>query len=262
MSLNLPDRFHIYVLLLTVILTPLVYSAKNVTIQKCCAVDETYDVSKDLCVPSGKTDWNLKIYSRAKKSYLPKNTLPRNWRMKYNSKPWCSSPLTIREHIGNYVVFTNGSLFVLTFESLYHPNDYCLDYNAVRLCKPDSERPLSEVRKCCGFNASFSNTYNGCQIGADVKPKIEIDVLKGQALTIGYPLCNSTEEITLSRISFNSSKFFSNGSLWVPEHQILLPPTRYCLDHIVEHTGKSFFQTIRYTLTIYTNYLYSLNFAG
>ncbi|KAK9883732.1 hypothetical protein WA026_001920 [Henosepilachna vigintioctopunctata] len=159
--------------------------------------------------------------------------------MKYNSKPWCSSALTIREHKGNYVVFTNGSLFVSTFESFYHPNDYCLDYNAVRLCKPDSERPLSEVRKFCGFNASFSNTYNGCKIDADVKPKIEIDVLKRQALTIGYPLCNTTEEITLSRISFNSSKFFSSGRLWVPEHTILLPPTRYCLDHIVEHTDNT-----------------------
>lgn len=228
--MNLPGAF-IFLVILT-FSVPSIQSAKNVTIQKCCALKETLDKNNS-CVSSPHYEWNLNFYSPAKKILLPKHTIPPNWHFKYSSMPDCPEPIIIRDRSTDYVGFLNGSLFVIPYGILLHPNDYCLDYRAVKLCL--SKKP-SEIKKCCGYNATFSTEKHGCSIGAD--PSLTIDVIKGEKLSTGYPSCNGSDEIALVRTLFNVSNFQSNGSLWVPEHRILLPPSRYCLEHILEHTGE------------------------
>ncbi|XP_045482616.1 probable G-protein coupled receptor Mth-like 1 [Harmonia axyridis] len=219
--------------LFLLISVPSFHCAKNVTIQKCCSLKETLDKNSS-CLSTSRNEWNLKVYSPVKKIFLPKHTIPPNWHFKYNSRPDCPEPIVIGKGDGDYIGFLNGSLFVVLFGTFVHPADYCIDYNAVELCM--SKKP-SEIKKCCGSNATFSIEKHGCKIGAD--PSLLVDVIKGEKLSTGYPSCKGSDEIAIVRTLFNVSNFYTNGSLWVPEHQTLLPPSRYCLEHILEHTDKT-----------------------
>ncbi|XP_044765566.1 probable G-protein coupled receptor Mth-like 1 [Coccinella septempunctata] len=231
-KMDFSESCALFFLLLTITVTG-IQTAKNVTIQKCCALKETLDKNRT-CVPSTKNEWDLKIYSPAKKNFLPKHTIPTNWHFKYSSMPDCPEPFVTGEDFGYYVGFLNGSLLAVRYGTLLHPNDYCIDYNSAKLCLAEKR---SEIKKCCGHNSTFSTERQGCVLGAH--PSLKLDDVKGEKLSAGYPTCNSSNEIAIVRTFFNESNFHTNGSLWLPEHRILLPPSRYCLEHVLEHTDET-----------------------
>ncbi|EFA10672.1 probable G-protein coupled receptor Mth-like 1 [Tribolium castaneum] len=225
------------VLLLLLGAFSIVHSARNVTISKCCPFTATLN-NENKCIPVLTPKWTLKVFSPRNRSYLPDNQVPPNWHLKPASKPPCAMPALLTPNLGNYIPFQNGSLYVLEYDEVVHPDNFCIDYAAVLVClkaqQPESMTAV-RVKKCCGENAIFSETNKTCIHFKDAGYKI--DVGSDKKLTAGFPTCDHQEVVITEML--REAEMHKNGSLWLPKMKVLLPAANYCLENILEDAGHS-----------------------
>jgi G protein-coupled receptor Mth (Methuselah protein) len=213
-------------------------SARNVTISKCCKFDESLSSTENKCLPVvHQPTWTLKVYSPAKQAYLPKDRVPPNWHLKAGVKPDCFRPALLTPHLGTYVPFQNGSLFVVEYNKLVHPGNYCIDYGAVLACLEDQPQSMSLVRvkKCCGSDGIFSETNNTCIHMRD--SPYRIDLGPNKTLGTGFPSCSQQEIVFVGKL--DEARMQDNGSLWLTKTKTLIPVGNYCLEHVFENAGRA-----------------------
>lgn len=205
-------------------------AVKIVPVQKCCKLDESFDKNLNAC--KNKTDfdkWNLRIYSIARKGYWPKGSIPPNWNIQESQKPQCKEPIFLQD-FSKYIVFQNGSLFLITFDTIIHPHDYCIDYQTAVICK-NFQNDMSNVRSCCGDGAVFSTTKNGCVTAKNLTKNLKD--AEGKNLIFSYPECKENQKLAIAG-KLDENNLFKNGSLLMPSLKANLPHTNYCLEHILE----------------------------
>ncbi|KAF5291207.1 hypothetical protein FQA39_LY14449 [Lamprigera yunnana] len=223
------------VVFLTLTLTTVSAVVKNVTVSKCCKLEE--HISKndgDVCVHGKIETWAPRIYSWKKKNFMdiPRNTLPSNWHLKTGQFPRCKGVNATK--ITSFVGFQNGSLWLTEYHGLLvHPLLYCIDYNIAFVClnQEQSENSVT-VKKCCGTNAMYKDAENRCINVNGSNNKINI----GQDKTVvaGFPNCESHMEIAGK---YNSTRLQENGSLLL-EGTNLIPQGEFCLEHVLENDLK------------------------
>lgn len=205
---------------------------KNVTINKCCRIDEhlTKSPSNFTCV-NRQENWIFRIYENGAKV---RNTLPKYFLLKESQRPACVS----LRHIFNndYILLPNGSLFAPSLHSLnnntfFHPRQYCLDYTAALVCVDPTNK--TEVRKCCFEGQAFSQKTKGC-----VNATKGLEHLFGEdlALTFGFPKCRQDNHGVVGKI--HRPELLVNGSLWLNTSGKLLDSGGFCLEHIVDDPGR------------------------
>lgn len=219
----------IFLMLILATFSNAIAALKNVTVAKCCAFDQYISKNDGYTCVSGKIDeWAPKIYSPKKKSYLPipRNTVPPNWHLKPSQFPNCRGVNATK--IENFIGFQNGSLWLVEFHGkLADPLSYCIDYNIAFVCLNEN---LVPVRKCCGSNAAYNDIENRCVALNGTDKTISV----GPNMTIieGFPVCKDHKE---NAGKFDKTYLQENGSLFVNEHNILLPPGEFCLEHVLEN---------------------------
>ncbi|XP_060528475.1 probable G-protein coupled receptor Mth-like 1 [Cylas formicarius] len=207
---------------------------KNVTIMKCCGSDETltYD---NKCLKNASVSWKLTIL--VNKTLNNFNRLPATWIVKESSRPPCSEPKIGDLVRKNVIPFINGRMYSVEYNDQIDADQYCIDYNYALFChNPSPERiTYVYVKKCCLEGAIFSETNSSC-VGMNDK-SYKIDVGQEKNLNYGFPNCEDNAIVVAGKQ--HESQIINNGSLWMMDRKILLNPGNYCLEHILEHAGRS-----------------------
>ncbi|XP_066151869.1 probable G-protein coupled receptor Mth-like 1 [Euwallacea fornicatus] len=224
-------------MLLGVVNTEIVPVKKYVTIAKCCALDETLTYDRR-CLKSFNSSWDLHILYKGQLKQFKE--IPPRWAVNESSRPQCTSESMIEDLTSRTVVpLINGDMLSVTFDVRMGPSQFCLDYDYVIFCRPDSkseEKPLPLVKKCCGKDAIFSDTNSTCILFSD--PGYSIDVGASAKLGAGFPKCEEKVEPVVAG-KFHKSNLTNDGSLWVNASEVFLPPANFCLEHIFENAGGS-----------------------
>lgn len=207
---------------------------KNVTLNKCCRIDEHLTKNSNFTCASRPEKWNFRLYEKGAQTV---NTLPKYFFLKESQRPKC--PTTLRFTLNNdYILLPNGSLFVPSLHSLnndkfFNPGQYCLDYTTALVCIIPTNK--TEVRKCCFKGHSFSQTTKGC-----VDTKNQFDKLFGDDLVLntGFPQCKENNHGVVGMI--HRPELLENGSLWLNSSGKMLDPDSFCLEHVVDDPGRFF----------------------
>lgn len=228
------------IICLTLLLVTAISGQKEVQIGKCCVIDEY--LGKDTnytCTPGRNLSWTLKILN-PRKHGLIKDIIPKYWHIQENRRPQCSNPRSFSAKSPSpYVVFSNGSLFLPEYsEKLYHPSEYCLDYGAVIVCTDEEAQnithPSVRVKKCCLGDGAYSETKQSCITMNESLPLRHLDDFAVRGA--GFPECRDGHAIVGK---MNQSKLLQNGSLFMNQTQVLLPPGGFCLENVLEQPGES-----------------------
>lgn len=210
---------------------------KNVTIAKCCALDETL-TSDYKCLKSFNSSWDLRIYVNQSLARYT-GSLPPRWELKENTQPQCTERVIEDLSMKNVIPFINGYMLSVIYEKKIAPHQFCLDYDYAIYCRPgiSPERITSVlVKKCCGKDAIFSETNSSCIDFND--QTYSIDIGQDKSIGAGFPACPEQKERVVAG-KLHQAQLMSNGSLWVNASDVLLPSANYCLEHILEQAGKS-----------------------
>lgn len=210
---------------------------KNVTVSKCCLLDEylVKDASGVRCVPGNQEYWTPRIYSARKKKLLTQGMIPSNWHVKEAQRPECNAtyfPLNHQRTTG--IVFENGSMWLLEYSKFVRPSKFCIDLNAALVCL--DEVLISNqvhVKKCCGNGAVYKDTKKSCVTikGSDYK----IDLDEDKTLIEGFPPCDDDHMVIAGKL--HEADLQENGSLLLDEANVLLPAGDFCLEHVLENAG-------------------------
>lgn len=213
--------------------------AKDVTVQKCCKIDEHLNKEANwTCVRNnGTKNWNVKIFSPEQQAFL--DDIPEGWVFRDGVRPRCSKPMQISmSTMVNYILAVNGSVFVPSLNSsFFPPEDYCLDYDAILICTPELMKP--KVRKCCSDSFVYTHLKNTCVKGTNV---YKVPVKKGFVYVDAFPECETEGNISLAVVgTMRESELFDNGSILVQKSGLLLEAETFCLVNVLESPGKTRF---------------------
>ncbi|XP_057657247.1 probable G-protein coupled receptor Mth-like 1 [Diorhabda carinulata] len=206
---------------------------KTVNINKCCKFNELLTIQNQTCAQNSSSSWNLEIYNARKGKFELFTELPVNWKVKEDNFLNCSKPQQLKFQQKNNFPFLNGSVFSLEFNRLFHPNEFCLDYQSALVCLNEPEN-LIVIKKCCGDNAIFSQTKSTCITIKDVGYKI--DVGQNRTLGAGFPPCADNNMHVVGEL--RKSTIMNNGSLLV-DNKLHLGAGNFCLEHVLEQTERS-----------------------
>lgn len=216
-----------------------VVTAKDVTLQKCCKMDEYLNKDTNYtCVKSnGTRNWSVKIFDPVKSTFL--DGIPEGWLFQESTRPRCSKPIQYSSvsSMVNYIVAVNGSVFVPSLSSLFFPpEDFCLDYEALLVCTPELMVP--KVRKCCSDGFVYTHLKNTCVKATDI---YKVSLEKGFADVDAFPECESEGNISLAIVgTMKESELFENASIWLPKSGLLLEAETFCLVNVLESPGNAF----------------------
>lgn len=205
---------------------------KNVTINKCCRIDEHLTKNYNFTCVNRPENWNFRLLEKNKQTV---NTLPKYFLLKESKRPKC--PTALRFTLNNdYVLLPNGSLFVpslhgLNNERFFHPGQYCLDYTTALVCINPTNK--TEIRRCCFKGQAFSRAAKEC-----VNTKVQVDRLFGDdvAIATGFPKCPGGNHGIVGNI--HRPERLENGSLLLNSSGKLLDPDSFCLEHVVDDPGR------------------------
>ncbi|KAJ8917862.1 hypothetical protein NQ315_010775 [Exocentrus adspersus] len=224
------------IVLLVVVFSTTTFAVRSVSISKCCNADEMLvpDQSDFKCVKNVSSSWHLRIFVLKNQTFTTFSTLPAHWKIVHNNKPNCVGLRRLSyEALFNFPV-SNGSFLSVEYNTIFHPNQYCLDYTSALVCMHPEHITRVTVKKCCGENAIFSQTNQSCVLFNSESYKI--DVGPNKTLVAGFPRCKENKHQPVAR--YHESELFSNGSL-LANGKMLLPPGNFCLEHIFEHSALS-----------------------
>lgn len=223
--------------LLVMFVIQLTWALKSVTISKCCAINQYLD-SENKCRRNESSSWDLRVYNGRKRTFENYSTLPKHWIVKDSVMPNCARKRRLLLQGKNNFPFFNGSLYSIEFDQLFHPDQYCLDYQSSIVCLKDLPENITHVvvKKCCGRNAIFSQANSSCRAFKD--NTYNIDVGRDKTLGAGFPECVDNRMQVVGELQ--KSKLLSNGSLEL-ESKLILPARNFCLEYILEHNSKTSF---------------------
>lgn len=210
--------------------------AKDVTVKKCCKMNEylSKETNYTCMEVKGDSKWNVKIFDPEASAFL--NGFPEGWLFQENTRPICSKPIPFSAStMVNYIVAVNGSVFVPSLNSsFFSPEEYCLDYETILVCTPELMAP--KVRKCCSDGFVYTHLKNTCVKATDV---YNVD-LKGRFAHVdAFPECESDGNISLAVVgTMRESELFDNGSIRVKKSGLFLEPETFCLVNVLENPGK------------------------
>lgn len=214
-----------------------VAAAKDVTLQKCCKMDEYLNKETNYtCVKSNsERNWSVKIFDPVLSTFL--DSIPEGWLFEEDSRPRCSKPMQYSSvsSMVNYIVAVNGSVFVPSLNSsFFPPQEYCLDYEAILVCTPELMAP--KVRKCCSDGFVYTHLKNTCVKATDI---YKVSLKKEFAHVDSFPECESEGNISLAIVgTMKDSELFENGSILVQKSGLLLEAETFCLVNVLESPGK------------------------
>lgn len=208
----------------------------NVTINKCCKFDESVPSRDFKCVYSNDVKWDMLVY--VKKTLKPyKDRVPDNWILRKNHKPDCKN--AEMWYPKSYIPFLNGSLWSINYNTLWHPDDYCLDYTSAIVCKRGPQELESKVKinECCGPDAIFYETNQTCVVMKG--NSYIVDVGSNMSLIQGFPDCSEKKFGYADKLNA-SSMLLANGSLVLKKGLRPIPPANFCVEHVMEKASKSY----------------------
>lgn len=215
---------------------------KPVTLNKCCPKEEYLSKETNFtCVPGGSSSSSYlpKIYSPVKKMYLPEDKKPAHWTI-VHQKPTCPFGYRLKPAFSTrIIVIENGSLFLPGHPSPIDPSLFCYNDNMAMVCfkeQESMEQPVS-IKECCGRNAIFKEkSYKCVRNDSDTINLKSGFVFSGQ----DFPACGNDSDFVITG-KFDNDDLQGNGSLLVriKEHEVLLDSDAYCIEHVLEKTGKS-----------------------
>lgn len=215
-----------------------VVAAKDVTLNKCCRMDEYLNKETNYtCVKINGVvrDWNVKVFDPDKSGFI--DGIPEGWLFQESARPRCSKPMqySVVSSMVNYIVAVNGSVFVPSLNSsFFPPQDYCLDYEAILVCTPELMAP--KVRKCCSDGFVYTHLKNTCVKATDV---YKVPLKEGFAHVDAFPECESEGNISLAVVgTMRESELFENASIRVKKSGLLLEAETFCLVNVLESPGK------------------------
>uniref|UniRef100_A0A0C9QE89 Mthl1_0 protein n=1 Tax=Fopius arisanus TaxID=64838 RepID=A0A0C9QE89_9HYME len=244
----------IYHLLLTGALCVSISASTTQTIiLKCCKFGEKLEKPSDgdnleklKCVPNSKA-WEPVIYSPSKKSIILQP--PLHWKILEGKRPNCGD-----DKVLSFVPYSSFTPFIILEAgdaileggsgSTYGSSDYCADPKALLVCMPrkiETNRAAAtmrpRVRRCCGENAVFSESRDGCQY---MKEPENLSPLLPNASAIemlpGFPICKNSENFTIIAEA-KDAILQPDGGIYVDG--INLPSLQYCVERIKEADGRA-----------------------
>ncbi|XP_076252367.1 adhesion G-protein coupled receptor methuselah-like 1 isoform X2 [Rhynchophorus ferrugineus] len=204
---------------------------RNVTIGKCCALDEilTYEQK---CIKSYNSSWDLKVYSNGSfVSFAGK--LPPRWVVKEHLRPRCAKPVVEALENRRFVPSITGTAMIVEYDQKITPSQYCIDYNYVLFC-PNNYSPEGYtsvlVKKCCGENAVYSEQNSTCVHFKN--SSYNIDVGPNKTLGFGFPICGGSSFTVAGKL--NQAHLLDNGSVLINSSSVTLPAGNFCLEFMKE----------------------------
>lgn len=211
--------------------------AQQVTLKKCCGMDEYLNKETNYtCVKAnGGKNWTVKIFDPVLKTFWDEP--PKGWLFNESVRPLCSKPIqySFANSMVNYIVMDNGSLFVPSLNSsFFPPEDYCLDYESILVCTPELMVP--KVRKCCSDGFVYTHLKNTCVRGTDI---YKVPIKQSFAHVDAFPDCESEGNVSLAVVgTMKESELFENGSIWIQKSKLMLEAETFCLVNVLENPGK------------------------
>lgn len=237
----------------------------RVELNKCCSFGEYLDKSKTCMVGSSEL-WIPLIYLISRKKYHePSGTAPKFITFDPNVFPisraldinkiqdkkteedmvTCTvEDLELITGTNNFILFSNGSLFLPKRAILLPPSSYCVDQQAALVCFPQSSAnlPSLKLKKCCGQHGAYDNELKNCHIDAQHKGKLEISNLNESAYqTIyGFPECETGSTTFAIAGEWEGSHLYpETGHLFISNHKLNLSAGDYCLEHLLVNNTAS-----------------------
>lgn len=211
-----------------------------VTINKCCRIGEGMDSDRQ-CNIGGTEMWVPHVYLLNKKTYfMPKGEAPRFFKIKEGTKPsTCSEPELFVGSI-DFVIFSNGSLFISEKAQLVSGDDYCVEKDMALVCFPRPEgansltapMKLTKVKKCCGVKSVYHEELSNCFPLEDGHEVLSKKLINSSAVDIvyGFPKCEGAHRYTQAGKFFTDNFDENSGSVTL-ETGRKFPYSEYCLEH-------------------------------
>ncbi|XP_004524943.1 probable G-protein coupled receptor Mth-like 1 [Ceratitis capitata] len=238
----------------------------QVHLNKCCHFNEHMDMNKT-CVMGNSKLWvpliyriNLRRYHTpqgAKPKFMTfhENTLPvanvvTNRSMEdtaevnhviYEKRKCTEDELELFSAGGNWLIFSNGSLFMGERKKFIDPERYCVDRNVALVCFPQDQNalPRIKIRKCCGWNGIYDAANETCIFtGSNTNSNlIDIPELPLNAslydTIYGFPKCHRKDVPYAIAGDWNENQMDNeNGNIKLTHK--LISASDYCLEHYRE----------------------------
>lgn len=246
----------------------------QVNLNKCCRYNEHMDMNKT-CVMGNSKLWVPMIYRIIQRRYhTPQGGKPKFMTFHENVRPivdvvsnissedvsmvnytketkrsCTEEELELFSAGGNWLIFSNGSLFLGERKQFIEPQRYCVDRNVALVCFPKEQytQQRIKIRKCCGWNGIYDATKETCifpTINGDdnVISTPELPLNKSLYETIyGFPTCHHKAVPYAIAGDWNENQMDDeDGSLKLPHKNI--STADYCLEHFRE---KSIIVTVK-----------------
>lgn len=218
-------------------------------INKCCRNGTQLDRNQQ-CVSGGPDKWWPHIFLIMKQSYFtPRGDAPRFFKVREETVPMCDYPELFRGN-GSMAIFSNGSLYLSERETMFEPENYCVDKDVAIVCIPKlhgsdslmSPLALTKVRKCCGQRSAYSTQDNNCvpvPNGHEILSKKLINNSTLIDLVFGFPQCEVTNHFTIAEKFKESNLEQTTGSLTLDSGR-QFNSNEFCLEHTLNDLDKSF----------------------
>lgn len=213
-----------------------------VTINKCCRLGEQMDTSRQ-CNIGGTEMWVPHVYLLNKKTYfMPKGEAPRFFKTREGTKPTTCIEPELFVGSTDFVLFSNGSLFISEKAQLVSGDDYCVEKDMALVCFPQPEgansltapAKLTKVKKCCGIKSVYQEDIANCIVLEDGHDILSKKLINSSVVDIvyGFPKCEDNHRYTIAG-KFNSNIFDeATGAVTLDTGRDFLFP-HYCLEHTI-----------------------------
>ncbi|XP_073829538.1 adhesion G-protein coupled receptor methuselah-like 1 [Musca autumnalis] len=232
---------------------------KRVELNKCCLFAEYLDKTKT-CVAGATDKWVPLIYLINRKTYyMPQGSSPKFITFQDNVFPISQArnindqtetdddddnvsctvdDLFLYTGTNNFVIFSNGSLFLPDRVVSIPPHRYCVDQQAALVCfpKPKHPEPTLQLKKCCGPHGIYDNKHKRCHLDGARNNQLNLSLAENVTYkTIyGFPECNEGSKIYAIAGDWTPEQLLSDetGHFHLPHHQKNLSAEDYCLENL------------------------------
>lgn len=211
-----------------------------VTINKCCRLGEGMDTARQ-CNIGGTEMWVPHVYLLNKKVYfMPKGEAPRFFKIKEGTKPITCDEPELFVGSTDFVLFSNGSLFISEKAQLVSGDDFCVEKDMALVCFPrpvganslTAPAKLTKVKKCCGAKSVYQEEIANCIPLDDGHQLLSKRLVNSSAVDIvyGFPKCDDNYRYTVAG-KFHSNNFDETTGIVTLDTGREFANSEYCLEH-------------------------------
>ncbi len=207
-----------------------------VTINKCCRLGEGMNAERQ-CSIGGTDMWVPHVYLLNKKMYfMPKGEAPRFFKIKEGTKPTTCDEPELFSGSTDFVLFSNGSLFISEKGKLVSGDEYCVEKDMALVCFPrpegTSKPKLTKVKKCCGAKAVYQEDKGNCVALEDGHTVLSKQLINSSTVDIvyGFPKCDGNHRYTVAGQFYSHNFDERTGTVTLDTGREYLY-SNYCLEH-------------------------------